>query len=321
MRTTTTLGEERQHNVRPDMTEVRSTTLRNNKMASNVIHTTPKSRTRNQWINIGRISNDETEDDICDIPRGLAVDKEGKLVVTDGLRRIQKLNFRNFERTTIVCETLNAQKVFPLHIAVSKDNHYFVTDFQSQDVFICDSDGRLVKYFQTKSLADPMGIAINTTTNIVYVANKGKHTVSMFTSDGDYIKSFDQKVPENSQLLNPYGIAVDHKWNVVVSDRSQHRIQVFDASFNPLFTFGSRGSTPGLLHHPEGIAVDKEDSIYVCDNGNDRVQKFSSNGGFICCINGAYPLKNPKGVAIDDEENRVFVAAFNAIYIYECATT
>ncbi|XP_070547325.1 tripartite motif-containing protein 2-like [Ptychodera flava] len=251
--------------------------------------------------------------------RGIAVDKKRKVIITDGVSGIQKMAYPKDKRRIIVPSTESCD---PRFIAVSRDNKYYVTDSTRNDVFVCDSKGKVLSYFEaSKILQGPTGIAINNDAEIVYVVNKVNSNVEIFDLGGQYkesIESFDENVPVQLQLKNPQGIGVTSEGNVIVSDTSKHSVQVYNADGKFLFAFGSEGNELGQLKCPEGIAVDSENNVFVCDTDNNRVQKFDEKGRFVCCLNDeSVNLQTPRGIAIDDDHGRVFVTASDSVYVFE----
>ena len=55
----------------------------------------------------------------------------------------------------------------------------------------------------------------------------GNHCVSIFSTDGEFIKSFGGQGKDPAQFNDPYGLAVDKKGALYVSDTSNSRIQIF----------------------------------------------------------------------------------------------
>ena len=61
----------------------------------------------------------------------------------------------------------------------------------------------------------------------MYVTEYYNHCVSMFTSEGQFLRSFGTKGEGPGQFNKPCGIAVDRDGLVHVSDRDNSCIQIF----------------------------------------------------------------------------------------------
>ena len=61
----------------------------------------------------------------------------------------------------------------------------------------------------------------------MYVADLKNHRVSMFTGEGQFLRSFGTKEAGLGQFSDPRGIAVDRDGLVYVSDCANNRIQIF----------------------------------------------------------------------------------------------
>ena len=72
----------------------------------------------------------------------------------------------------------------------------------------------------------PSSVSIDSN-DLVYVASRNSHHVSIFTCLGKFIQSFGTKGEEPGELNMPCGIAVDRSGLVYVSDRNNNRVQIF----------------------------------------------------------------------------------------------
>ena len=74
-------------------------------------------------------------------------------------------------------------------------------------------------------LIRPLSICVDSD-DLVYVGEHGNDRVSVFTSEGEFLKSFGSKGSKQGQFIGPYGIAVDGG-AVCVSDQFNNRVQMF----------------------------------------------------------------------------------------------
>ena len=128
---------------------------------------------------------------------------------------------------------------------------------------------------------NPAGIGIHPHRQKIYVAEYGNHCVQILNSDFTFSNSFGCHGNGNGQFNHPYDVAFDSKGNVYVTDYDNHRIQVFTAEGQFLQHIGQWGTGKGDLQCPYSITIDEKDEVYVTEGGNYRVSKFKSDGQFL----------------------------------------
>ena len=84
-----------------------------------------------------------------------------------------------------------------------------------------------------------------------------------------------------AKLQGPKAVAVNSKYQMVVSEESRHAVSVYGRKAKKLVSIGDYGKEKGRFNHPTGVAVDSKDFIYVVDSKNDRIQKFDSEGRYM----------------------------------------
>ena len=185
---------------------------------------------------------------------------------------------------------------------------------------------------------EPWGVAINQRGEVVVTERDG-HCVSVFSPNGENLRSFGQ-----GQFEYPLGVAVDGEGNILVTDFNTDidHIQLFtsdghflssvgtygsDIAFNTnnnkvyvavnwhdhvqvlnpdltfSSTFGKEGSGKGQFDTPFGIACDSTGMVYVADTNNHRIQVFTAEGKFLRMFGrrgqGRGELASPVNVAVD----------------------
>lgn len=120
-------------------------------------------------------------------PIGIAVTKNGDVIVSDYVKHHLKLFYRDkvLETKTIGSEGLGACK-----------------------------------------FSYPRGIALDSNENIL-VADSQNHRIQVVTVDGQYVGSFGRIGDEPGCFNTPYDVTVDTNGSVIVADAKNHRIQVF----------------------------------------------------------------------------------------------
>ena len=216
------------------------------------------------------------EPDKFGAPTGLAVDKQGNLLVYDvGNARIVKYS--------------PAGKL--------------ITQWGSRGA----GDGQfgLVPMGTGPSSEMTMGdLKVDSQGNI-YVADQGNRRIEKFDSNGKFLLAWGTEGEGDGQFGSPIGVAVDSKGNVYVSDQKMSRVQKFDANGKFLTKFGSSGSGNGEFANMAYLVTDDQDNVYVTDLNTGYVQKFNPDGKFLAkwenC--GDRGFLRPTGVAVDNQGN------------------
>ena len=122
------------------------------------------------------------------------------------------------------------------------------------------------------NLQGPWGIATNGRGHII-VAEYGGHCVSVFTSEGQKIRSFGSKGTSHGRFNGPEGVAVDKDDNIIVIDQDNHQIQKLTSEGKFLMAVGTSGSGPLQFSYPSGASINNtNDKIYIVDCCNHRIQ-------------------------------------------------
>ena len=143
----------------------------------------------------------------------------------------------------------------------------------------------------------PSGIAVNTTNNKVYIADRVNHRIQVLNSDFTFSAAFGENGRGKGQFQYPRGIACDSAGNVYVVDSGNHRIQVFTTEGEFLKTFGQYGKGQGELDRPIGIALDPSNShVFVSEYWNMRISVFTVEGQLVTSFGCGF---HPYGLAVD----------------------
>jgi DNA-binding beta-propeller fold protein YncE len=151
----------------------------------------------------------------------------------------------------------------------------------------------------------PIGIAIDPTSDSVYVAEHGHCSVGAYAMpDGALIRRFGSRGTGQGQFTFPVGLVVDSQTDsVFVTDQGNHCVSVFRREGAFVRSFGE-----GQLHRPLGIALHHaQHCIYVADSSNHRVCVFDSANGFLKGVIGCGQQSYPAGVAVDPFEGVLYV--------------
>ena len=121
------------------------------------------------------------------------------------------------------------------------------------------------------------------------------------------VLSFGQLGSSAEMLLNPWGVAVNERDEIVVTEQGNHRVQVFSSDGTYLRSFGRQGNKQGKFSRPRGITIHETNNIIVVDRDNNRVQLFSEQGEYLSQFGGKgnldHQLSNPRGLSVVNTGN------------------
>jgi tripartite motif-containing protein 71 len=129
----------------------------------------------------------------------------------------------------------------------------------------------------------PFGVAVDGA-NTVYASDEWTNKISVFHTNGSFMREWGRAGSGDGELLRPAGLACDAAGNVIVVDSGNNRIQTFTPDGKFISSFGKAGSGDGEFNQPWGITLDAEGNIFVADWKNHRIQKFSAAGEFLMKI-------------------------------------
>ena len=160
-------------------------------------------------------------------PVGIGFNKKnGKLYVCDqSNERIQVLETNlTHHRSFGSRGKENRQLLTPWDVAFDSTGNVYVADWGNNCIQTFTPDGQFLQKFGTGQLQHPISIAIHGDTAYV---TEALDRVSVFSSEGKFLKSFGAKGEAQGQFNSPYGVAVDANDSVLVADFCNNRVQIF----------------------------------------------------------------------------------------------
>ena len=106
----------------------------------------------------------------------------------------------------------------------------------------------------------------------------------------------------------PWGIAINHKGEIVVSERGSGHISTYTPSGKKIQTIDLNGLKPF------GLALDREVNTIVGEDTNNSIRKYSSEGQLLASVGtgtGRLQFGEPRDIAINTRNNKVYVADCN----------
>jgi len=222
----------------------------------------------------------DAKDQHLEFPVGVAVDKEGRILVTDsGLGRV--FTFNNAGK---YLGEIGSFDVFekPTGIAIHNDRIYVVDTHRHSVLVFSHDDGRLLFQFgkngsKAGDFHYPTHIFASADGHL-YITDTLNFRVQIFDRDGNFLSLFGKLGDAMGDFSKPKGIAADSDGNIYVADSQFDNVQIFDHSGRLLLVFGGSGSQKGKMSLPAGVFIDMNDRVYVADSYNRRVQVFQYLG-------------------------------------------
>mmetsp|Transcript_9991 Transcript_9991/g.20859 ORF Transcript_9991/g.20859 Transcript_9991/m.20859 type:complete len:398 (+) Transcript_9991:255-1448(+) len=250
------------------------------------------------------------------IPMGIAVDAEGNLIVADSSNhRIRKVS-PDGSVTTLAgtgetghrdhaSSPLQAQFKFPIGVALDSQGNVIVADCANHCIRKIipgrkvmtvagdpDSSGYVDGKGRSAKFNKPHGVAVDTTTGVIVVADSFNHRVRRISPDGVVttlagtgVEGFqDGDGLVHAQFNKPIGVAVDGAGAVVVGDSYNHRIRLITSEgwVSTLAGCGEEGYKDGEAYltkfqDPFGVCVDADGSVVVADTHNHIIRIIAAN--------------------------------------------
>ena len=180
----------------------------------------------------------------------------------------------------------------------------------------------------------PRGVAVDTSTGNIYVADTYNHEIRKITPDGVVTTfagsttfGFADGTGTAARFNNPTGLAVDASGNIYVADQDNNCIRKITpagvvTTFAGSTTSGSADGTgtAAQFNNPSDVTIDASGTLYVADKGNNRIRKITPAGvvttlagstqGFADGTGTTARFYSPTGIAVDDSGN-IYVADYN----------
>ena len=167
-------------------------------------------------------------------PRGIAVDPQGNLWVTDtGNKRVIKFD----PNGTVLGQwgtagAMDGQFLEPVGIAVDSQGNVYVADTWNRRVQVFDAEFRYLRQWPIEGWEGQSGVnkpylAVDATGN-VYVTDPESSRVIKFSGEGKVLAVWGKRGEDLTSLNLPTGIAVDGQGRVLVADSANNRIVEFE---------------------------------------------------------------------------------------------
>ena len=256
-------------------------------------------------------------------PRGLAITKEGHLIVTEGTKHCITIIDPN---TGIPIKSFGqkgaGQVEFnqPQGVAVTQDGRIVVTDCHNYRLQVMTAEGAFIATVGTKGsqplqFDSPVDVAVHQNGQI-FVTETVNHRVQVLNADLTYSHCFGRKGVQPGEFNIPRGITIDSNGMVHVADFVNNRVQKFTPE-GKLLAVSTITEEGGRLNGPDGLCIDVHDILYVAEFVSNTVSMFSSKGKFLGYIgeSDGSSFKYPKCI-ISDQIGRLYISTDYKVFSY-----
>jgi len=201
-------------------------------------------------------------------PNGIAIDRVGNIHVAEASNhRVQKLASDG----TFIAEW--APGFYgPRRIAIGPDDSIYVVDQGRPCIVKFNPDGEVLATWGSSGsgdgqFRDPTSVAVDPTTNKVYVADPINSRIQVFDSTGTFLSKW--PVPEWGQPHGFEDLAIDpDTGRLYASSANMNTILVFDLQGNRIGTLAP--TPPDKLDGPSALALAK-DKLFILNATSARV--------------------------------------------------
>ena len=163
------------------------------------------------------------------------------------------------------------------------------------------------------TVGGPYGVAVSTSGDIVVSKDEVGDCISVYSREGEKLRSFGPKGSKIGQFECASGAAVTSDNHILVADAGKHRIQMFNLEGRSITSVGQEGNGPLQFDYPLGIAVHSSGRVFVADSSNHRIQVLHHDLTYSHMFGskGSAPgqFSNPYGVACDNS---------GVVYVTDC---
>jgi DNA-binding beta-propeller fold protein YncE len=204
-------------------------------------------------------------------PNGIAVDRMGNIYVADALNhRVQKLASDG----TFIAEWKGPEPGFygPRRVAIGPDDSIYVVDQGHDRIAKFSADGEVLATWGRKGngdgeFTDPTSIAVDPSTNKVYVADPINKRIQIFDENGKFLTKW--SVPEWGRPVGFEDLAIDSQTGRLYASSIQlDAVLVFDLKGTKIGSLTPK--PPDKLEGPSALAlIDRK--LYVLNMAGNRV--------------------------------------------------
>jgi DNA-binding beta-propeller fold protein YncE len=213
-----------------------------------------------------------------DVPRGIAVDATGDVLVVDKSARVQRLDGRGGASCVWTMPAFDNGK--PTGLGVTADGQVIVADTHEYQVAVFNACGELQRVFGSYGMSP--GQFIYPTDVVVSAAGEwfvseygGNDRVQVFDDSGSLRRVLGGPGRGSGQFRRPQGLSLSGDGSMLwVADAGNHRVQGID----PMSGQMQVEIGLGTLRSPYGVTVLPDETLVVVENGRHMLSRWSPDG-------------------------------------------
>jgi len=207
---------------------------------------------------------------------------------------------------TLIAAGDDARLPSPVGLARGAAGEIYVTDSKLAQVFVIRPGAKVAEPLHLGvKLSQPTGIAFDTASGRLYVADTAEHCVQIFERDGSLAGSIGRRGTGDGEFNYPTYLWRTPQGRLYVTDSLNFRVQIFDERGQFAGKVGRLGDGSGDAARPKGVATDRYGHVYVVDALFHAFQIFDGDGRLLLPVgergqaHGEFWL--PTGIFIDQD--------------------
>ncbi len=223
-------------------------------------------------------------------PKGVAVDSEGNVYVTDAHNhRVQVFDGNGqFLHQWGAEGGRPGEFKEPWGVAVGPEGDVYVADTWNHRIQIFDARGELERVWGTfgevgnpmdsdELLYGPRDVVVDEE-GYLYISDTGNKRVVKYDPEGNMVKAVGGAGDEKGQMQEPVGLAVSRAGVLYVADTWNQRIQAFDGDLNFLRSWQIHAWGGMSVINKPYLAVGADGGVYATDPEGQRIIAFDNQG-------------------------------------------
>jgi DNA-binding beta-propeller fold protein YncE len=179
-------------------------------------------------------------------------------------------------------------------------------------------------------MQSPQGIAVQSTSGNIYVADTGNARVAVFGPTGHFVSAIGWGVADGQpraevcttscqagiagsgpgQFSRPTSIAIGAPPGpaankVFVGDAGNNTVEKFDADGNLIATIDGASTPEGHFQNLVGVATDRDGNLWTADGSTNNVDEFNASGAFVRQWTDTHG--SPSAIAIDSARDSAYL--------------